>query len=106
MERRKNKELRAELAKYKEVKEAAQQWAQLVASGDARTMMQHTYNTAQLLDEQELKKQYRTQRRQELKQLKEPTAAATAATTTTNADADARAAAQVSDETENRENCE
>jgi ketosteroid isomerase-like protein len=93
MERRKNKELRAELAKYKEVKEAAQQWAQLVASGDARTMMQHTYNTAQLLDEQELKKQYRTQRRQELKQLKEPTAAATAATTTTAAGETATATA-------------
>ena len=56
-------------------------------------MMQHTYNTAQLLDEQELKKQYRTQRRQELKQLKEPTAAATAATTTTAAGETATATA-------------
>lgn len=71
MERRKNKELRAELSNYKEVREAAQQWAQLEASEDARTMMQHTYQTAQLLDEQKQKKQYRTQRRQELKQLKE-----------------------------------
>ena len=63
IERKKNQVLKAELSKYQEVKAASITWAQLMASGDAPTMIQHSHQAARMLAK-EKKKQEKKQRQE------------------------------------------